>query len=127
VILNLRDAQEKGATIHARTAAENARFDDGTWHVTLRDTETNAAREISASLVVNAAGPWVDEVLKQVFGLNDAHNVRLVRGSHIVVNRIFDDDRPYIFQNADGRIVLCDPLRGGLHADRDHRLGTGCD
>jgi glycerol-3-phosphate dehydrogenase len=109
VILNLRDAQEKGATIHARTAAENARFDDGTWHVTLRDTETNATREISASLVVNAAGPWVDEVLKQVFGLNDAHNVRLVRGSHIVVNRIFDDDRPYIFQNADGRIVFAIP------------------
>ncbi|MCK0455942.1 FAD-dependent oxidoreductase, partial [Salmonella enterica] len=62
-----------------------------------------------ARLVVNAAGPWVDEVLTGVAGLNAAHNVRLVQGSHIVVRKKFDDPRAYFFQNTDGRIIFAIP------------------
>jgi len=61
--------------------------------------------------VVNAAGPWVDEVLKTVFDQKDARNVRLVRGSHIVVPRKYDHDRAYIFQNSDGRIIFSIPYQ----------------
>ena len=109
VIVNLRDARAQGAEILPRTAATRARFDDSTWSVTLYDRTTGAEREVTASLIVNAAGPWVDEVLRDVFGLNDAHNVRLVRGSHIVIRRKFEHARAYIFQNADGRIIFAIP------------------
>lgn len=109
VILNLRDAEAKGAEINARTAVESARFDGDVWHVILKDTESGTARDVTASMVVNAAGPWVDQVLETVFGRNDVGNVRLVRGSHIVVRKKFDHDRAYIFQNADGRIVFAIP------------------
>jgi len=109
VVLNLRDAQAKGATVLPRTAATSARLVDGRWYVSLHDRDTDTTREITASLVVNAAGPWVDHVLKTVFGQNEAQNVRLVRGSHIVVRKKFDHGRPYIFQNADGRILFAIP------------------
>ncbi len=109
VILNLRDAQQRGARIHPRTAAEQARFEDGKWHVTLRDTTTGSTDDVSANLIVNAAGPYVDEVLKSVFGRNDAHNVRLVGGSHIVVRKMFEHDRCYILQNDDERIIFAIP------------------
>ncbi|MFZ2103231.1 MAG: glycerol-3-phosphate dehydrogenase [Oricola sp.] len=109
VILNLRDALARGAVVRPRTAVERARFADGTWRATLRDRQSSAVQDVTASLVINAAGPWVDHVLKTVFGRNDAHNVRLVRGSHIIVRRKFDHDRPYIFQNADERIVFAIP------------------
>ncbi|MAZ19013.1 glycerol-3-phosphate dehydrogenase [Oricola sp.] len=109
VVLNLRDAQAKGATVLARTTVTSARLVDSTWHVSLHDRDADATSEITASLVVNAAGPWVDNVLKSVFGQNDAQNVRLVRGSHIVIDRKFDHGRPYIFQNADGRILFAIP------------------
>lgn len=112
VILNLRDAAARGATVLPRCAAESARFADGRWHVTLRDRTADTARTVTASIVVNAAGPAVDAVLNSVFGRNDARNVRLVRGSHIVVRRKFAHDRAYIFQNADGRIIFAIPYEG---------------
>jgi glycerol-3-phosphate dehydrogenase len=77
--------------------------------VTLEDTHTGAREEVTARLLVNAAGPWVDHVLTEAFGRNDVHNVRLVQGSHIVVPRKFDDPRAYFFQNKDGRIIFAIP------------------
>lgn len=109
VILNLRDAMAKGANIRPRTALERASYQEGKWHLGLGNRKTGAACEITASLVVNATGPYVDEVLKSVFGRNDAHHVRLVRGSHIVIRKKFEHDRCYIFQNADDRIIFAIP------------------
>ena len=124
VVLNLRDAAARGAEINRSLRVENARFTDGAWHVTLRDTRTGAAREISARMVVNAAGPWVDEVLRDVFGRNNVRNIRLVRGSHIVIKRKFDHDRCYFFQNADTRIIFAIPYEGDYTligtTDADH-------
>ncbi|MCB1449117.1 MAG: glycerol-3-phosphate dehydrogenase [Nitratireductor sp.] len=123
VILNLRDAQARGAEINARTAVKSARRENGKWHAELAGP--GGTRSITASLVVNAAGPWIDHVLGSVFGHNDAHNVRLVRGSHIVVKKKFDHDRSYFFQNADGRIIFAIPyerdytLIGTTDADHD--------
>jgi len=109
VVLNARDAAGRGADIMTRTECARLERKDGGWRISLRDRETGAMREVTARFVVNAAGPWVDRVLTQVAGLNRVHNVRLVQGSHIVVPRLFDHDRCYIFQNADGRIVFAIP------------------
>lgn len=116
VILNLRDAQARGADIRSRTAADDAVYEDGKWHVKLRDRQAGTLESVEASLVINASGPYVDQVLSQVFGRNDAQHVRLVRGSHIVIRRKFDHDRCYIFQNADERIIFAIPY------ERDYTL-----
>jgi len=79
------------------------------WQVDLKDNQSGETDQVSARLIVNAAGPWVDEVLKSVFGKNDAANVRLVRGSHIVVAKKFAHDKCYIFQNEDDRIIFAIP------------------
>ena len=60
-------------------------------------------------MLVNAGGPWVDEVISGAMGRNDVRNVRLVQGSHIVVKRMFEHDKCYIFQNGDGRIIFAIP------------------
>ncbi|MBN9253027.1 MAG: glycerol-3-phosphate dehydrogenase, partial [Mesorhizobium sp.] len=109
VALNARDAADKGADIRVRTKVVSARRDDKVWTVTLEDTHTGVREEVTARLLVNAAGPWVDHVLTEAFGRNDVHNVRLVQGSHIVVPKKFDDPRAYFFQNKDGRIIFAIP------------------
>lgn len=107
VVLNARDAADKGAAIHVRTKVTGVRRDHGGWLVEL---DGEAGRQtIRARLVVNASGPWVDQVISGAMGKAGAHNVRLVKGSHIVVRKLYDHDRCYIFQNADGRIIFAIP------------------
>jgi glycerol-3-phosphate dehydrogenase len=109
VVLNARDAAMRGASIRTRTRVESARRDGDGWQIVLRDETGGATETVSAKLLVNAAGPWVDAVLDGVVGQNDVRNVRLVQGSHIVVHQLFTHDRSYIFQNSDGRIVFAIP------------------
>jgi glycerol-3-phosphate dehydrogenase len=108
VVLNARDAADRGATIRTRTKVIRARREDGIWSITTEDQRTHETQEVKARLLVNAAGPWVDHVLAEAIGEN-ARNVRLVQGSHIVVRRKFDDPRAYFFQNRDGRIIFAIP------------------
>ena len=109
VVLNARDAADRGAAIRTRTACVSARRQDGLWHATLRDQASGATTEVAARGIVNAAGPWVADVLSGVARLNSPAKVRLVKGSHVVVPRLYDHDRCYIFQNADGRICFAIP------------------
>jgi glycerol-3-phosphate dehydrogenase len=111
VVLNAQDAQARGAKINTRTKCVSARHEDGLWHLVVEDLRTKKRTDISAKMVINAAGPWVDEVLGQSFGRNNPANVRLVKGSHIVVPKIHEHDRAYIFQNSDGRIVFAIPYQ----------------
>jgi glycerol-3-phosphate dehydrogenase len=111
VVLNAVDAAKRGATIETRTEMVRAERRDKNWVVTLRD-ETGALKEISAKVLVNAAGPWVAELLTDRLGLPVDAPVRLVKGSHIIVPRLFAHNRAYIFQNADGRIVFAIPYEG---------------
>ena len=111
VILNAQDASARGAEIHPRSKCVSARHEGGIWHLVTEDTVTGVRTTVTAKMVINAAGPWVDKVLGQSFGRNDPHNVRLVQGSHIVVPKIHDHDRAYIFQNKDGRIVFAIPYQ----------------
>ncbi|MGT2467701.1 glycerol-3-phosphate dehydrogenase (plasmid) [Mesorhizobium atlanticum] len=107
--LNARDAADRGAIIRTRTKVVGARRDGDLWTIRLEDARTGDAEEVKARLLVNAAGPWVDQVLSATVGLNDVHNVRLVQGSHIVIGKKFDDPRAYFFQNKDGRIIFAIP------------------
>jgi len=109
VLLNARDAAARGARVLPRTRCVAAWRTEGLWQARLRDMATGAETEVAARALVNAAGPWVAEVLHQVAGSNAPARVRLVKGSHIVTRRLFDHDRCYIFQNADGRIVFAIP------------------
>ena len=109
VILNAMDAAERGAEIATRTRVVSATGEQDRWRLTLEDQRTGEQRAVTSRIVINAAGPWVDMVLRSVFGMNDAQNVRLVRGSHIVVRQKFAHDKCYIFQNADNRIIFAIP------------------
>ena len=112
VVLNARDAADRGAEIMTRTKVTGAKADAGGWVVTVADELTGGTQTIHARTLVNAAGPWVDDVLRGAAGRNDAHNVRLVKGSHVVVPKLYDHDRCYIFQNSDGRIIFAIPYEG---------------
>ncbi|MFN3147461.1 MAG: glycerol-3-phosphate dehydrogenase [Paracoccaceae bacterium] len=109
VALNARDAERRGATILTRTRVTGARQQDGLWHVTLEDTETGQTLTRRARMLVNAAGPWVAQVLTGALGRNASAGVRLVRGSHIVTRKLYDHDRCYFFQGTDGRIIFAIP------------------
>ena len=123
VVLNARDAAARGATIETRTRLVGGSREDGAWRLRLEGAD-GAIREIRAKAVVNAAGPWVDEVLRQRLGRNAPAHIRLVRGSHIVTKKLFDHDRAYIFQTSDGRIVFAIPYEEDFTlvgtTDRDH-------
>ena len=109
VVLNARDAADRGATIRTRAKVVSAQRAQEIWTVRVEDAWTGEVEEVRARLLVNAAGPWVDHVLAGAVRQNDVHNVRLVQGSHIVVPKKFDDPRAYFFQNKDGRIIFAIP------------------
>ena len=111
VVLTARDAADRGAEIRTRTRAIEIRQADGMWQVTVQDTATGDRSTISARTLVNAGGPWVENVLAVGAGVNAKAKVRLVQGSHIVVPKLYSHDRAYIFQNADGRIVFAIPYQ----------------
>ena len=110
VVLNALDAQARGAVIKTRTrCAALVRGTDG-WTATLQ-AEDGKETSVSARAVVNAAGPWVTEMVNRA-GLGDkAAGLRLVKGSHFVVPRIHPHDHCYIFQNGDGRIAFAIPYQ----------------
>jgi len=112
VVLNALDAADRGAVIATRTEVVGMRFAAGVWEARLSDKRSRNTRTARARHIVNAAGPWVDRVLSCISGSNAVKNVRLVKGSHIVVRKLFQHDRCYIFQNADGRIVFAIPYEG---------------
>ena len=125
VVLNARDAAARGAEIRTRTEVTSLERRDGGFTVALRDHASGEERRVRARLVVNAAGPWVDHVLNRIAGEEPRHHVRLVQGSHIVVRKLYDHDRCYIFQNRDGRVIFAIPYESDFTligtTDNDYR------
>ena len=109
VVLNAMDARERGATVLTRTGVVSARREGEGWVATLREERGGAERTIRARAVVNAAGPWVSATLGGTLGINSRAAVRLIKGSHIVVKRLFDGDQAYILQQPDKRIIFAIP------------------
>ena len=113
VILNLLSAQEHGADIFARTRLVSAVRSNGAWQCELEQVATGARRTVTARAIVNSAGPWVakmDQLLNPHVQERGEHAaVKLVRGSHIVVPRLFAGEHAYILQNDDKRIVFMIP------------------
>jgi glycerol-3-phosphate dehydrogenase len=107
VVLNALDAAERGAEIATRTELLSARRDGVAW-----TAEFSGGRRVRAGAIVNAAGPWVTEVLHGRLGGGSASRVRLVKGSHIVVPRLWDGDHAFILQQPDGRVVFALPWLG---------------
>ncbi len=106
VVLNALGASERGASIRTRTKCVRAERDD-LWRLVLN---ARGRREsVTARVLVNAGGPWVGDVAETVLRQQGPFRVRLVKGSHIVVPKLFEHDRAYIFQNDDGRIVFAIP------------------
>ncbi len=109
VAANARDAKERGADIFVRTKLVSAARADGLWELVLADADTKRKRTVRARVLVNAAGPWAGDVIENQLQLSSKKNVRLVRGSHIVTERLFEHDKCYFFQGLDGRIIFAIP------------------
>ncbi|MGB5864376.1 MAG: glycerol-3-phosphate dehydrogenase [Sulfitobacter sp.] len=107
VVLNARDAQARGAEIMTRTTVTSAARVDGLWQV---ETDgPDGPRTHHARTLVNAAGPWVGDIIQTKLRTNVTDGVRLVRGSHIVTPKLYDHDKCYFFQGEDGRIIFAIP------------------
>jgi glycerol-3-phosphate dehydrogenase len=128
VVLNAVDAAVRGATVLTGWRCTDARRDGERWHVTLQD-EQGRTQSWTARALVNAAGPWAAQFLHEHAHLKDTKSLRLVKGSHIVVNKLFDHDHAYIFQNPDRRIIFAIPyerdftLIGTTDVESDSPIG----
>lgn len=107
VLLTALDAKERGAAVLPRVACTRARVVDGLWYVTLSGPPERIVR---ARALVNAAGPWADDVSARVIAGSQQPHLKLVQGSHIVLPRLHDGDQAYILQNPDERIVFVLPF-----------------
>ncbi|MCY4197801.1 MAG: glycerol-3-phosphate dehydrogenase [Rhodobacteraceae bacterium] len=123
VVLNARDAHAHGARIMPHTKVTAAKRDVSVWTVTC-ECEDGTTRDYTARALVNAAGPWVGDVLDQIQEIRTARKIRLVRGSHIVTRRLYSHNKCYFFQGTDGRIMFAIPYERDFTligtTDQDH-------
>ncbi|MDK9706929.1 MAG: glycerol-3-phosphate dehydrogenase [Desulforhopalus sp.] len=109
VVLNAMDAAARGATIRTRSKLLAATRSNGIWDLRLFDNNLDREYLVQSRVLINATGPWLDELLNHISHSATREHIRMVKGSHIIVNKLFDHDRAYIFQNADGRIIFAIP------------------
>jgi len=117
VVLNAMHAREKGADIVTRTRCLSAQRVEGYWVVELENAQ--GSFKIKAKALVNAAGPWVAQFIKQDLQLKSPYGIRLIQGSHIVVPKLYEGDKAFIMQNDDRRIVFAIP-----YLDQYTMIGT---
>lgn len=108
-LLNALSAKQNGAEVENYCKVENVENTGGIWTVTIYDTIKEQRFERKAKAIVNAAGPWVKQLFDDVIHIDSPRNIRLIKGSHIVVPKIHDEEQAYILQNKDGRIVFVIP------------------
>jgi len=111
VALNAVDAAARGAEVLTRTACTSARREGGEWRVELTP-RTGPKRIVRARALVNASGPWVNDVIGRVVGANSQRSVRLVKGSHIITPKFWDGPQAYLVQNQDKRVIFVNPYEG---------------
>jgi glycerol-3-phosphate dehydrogenase len=113
VLLNARDAARRGAEVLPRTRVASARRDGRLWSAIL-ESQDGTQREIRARAIINTAGPWVEQVLGNVAGVNSSKHIRLVKGSHIVMKRWWTGDHGYVLQAPDKRLIFVNPYMDDL-------------
>ncbi len=127
VSLNARDAAMRGAEILTQTRVVSAYRLGDLWQIKTAGAE--GERQFQARALVNAGGPWVEDVIRNVTKINSSEGVRLVRGSHIVTRKLYDHDRCYFFQGSDGRIIFAIPYEQDFTligtTDQDHMGPAG--
>ncbi len=115
VISNVVDAAERGAQVLTHTICENLSVSDGVWRLALSEAGKSDLCNVSASMVVNATGPWVGKFLENL-GIgesdHDLPHVRMVKGSHIILPRLYSGAHAYVLQRPDKRIVFVAPYQG---------------
>ena len=110
VVCVARDAAGRGARIRTRTTCVGAQRGSDAWEVHLQAADGTATTVRSRS-VINAAGPWVETLLRGALGVPPRRHLRLVKGSHIVVPALFDHPFAYLFQAAAGRVIFAIPYQ----------------
>ena len=126
VVLNARDAKQRGAHVMTRTKVVSAERGTHGWTIQTEDTDDGARQTFTAKALVNAGGPWTESIIRNIGHTNSTGKLRLVRGSHIVTRKIYDHNRCYFFQGSDGRIIFAIPyegdftLLGTTDVDHDH-------
>ncbi len=113
VVLNAMDAQQRGARVLTRTRCASVRREGELWHAVLEHQQGSGVQleEVRARAIVNAAGPWAARFAQSVPQAEPGRSLRLIKGSHIVVKRLFDHPYAYIFQNPDKRIIFAIPYQ----------------
>ncbi len=112
VVLNALDAAERGAEVLTRTACTSARREGSLWRIEMTDTRTGTGHTVMARALVNAGGPWVNDIINRVAGTNSTRNVRLVKGSHIITPKFWEGPHAYLVQNHDKRVIFINPYEG---------------
>ena len=107
VEMNIDDAKKMGAIIAEDTKVINANRIDNYWEITLNNNE-----KIQSKILINAAGPWINETVNNVLKVNAKKSIRLVRGSHIITKKLYEDEVAFTLQNEDNRIVFVIPYKG---------------
>jgi glycerol-3-phosphate dehydrogenase len=111
VVLNAKDAALRGAVVRVGHRMIGAAREGGRWTVNIEDQISKQVYSVSARAIANAAGPWVAQVLTERLAGSSAHAVRLIKGSHIVVRRLYEGDHAYVLQHPDRRIVFVIPYQ----------------
>ncbi|RZU99663.1 glycerol-3-phosphate dehydrogenase [Spiribacter vilamensis] len=109
VVLNCMDVEQRGGKVMPRTRCTGAERGNDEWSVQLTDTVSGNVHNVRSRSVVNAAGPWVAKFLGSATEVDNKKDVHLVKGSHIVVPKMFDHEDSYLFQNTDGRVIFAIP------------------
>ncbi len=107
VEMNIDDAKKRGAIIKEDTKVINANRIDNYWEITL-----NNNKKIKSKILINAAGPWINETVNNVLKINAKKSIRLVRGSHIITKKLYEEEVAFTLQNEDNRIVFVIPYKG---------------
>lgn len=120
VVLNALDAAERGAEVLTRTCCLSAKRNNaGYWDITTRNELTKEVRTFQAKLLINAAGPWVRNIVDDVASSESSRNIQLVKGSHIIVHKFWEGQQAYLIQNNDKRVIFINP-----YEDNKALIGT---
>ncbi len=112
VIVNAQQARHRGARIMTRTRCVGLEAGSDAWLASLRDQETGEVSQLHCRAVINASGPWVSQLAEALTNAPAPHDIRLVKGSHIVVPRLYAEDHAMLLQHDDGRVVFVIPYLG---------------